>query len=87
MYDKQVLIKQLSNGNPENYKLELVTKFESQCITFGYGRGWEKCMCLIRTIKMKHKYILNQSRDKMIDELREEINRNNKSASGSQNNI
>jgi len=87
MYDKKVLIKQLSNGNPEEYKLELLTQFEKQCIFFGYDDGWNRAFSLLRRIKEYRRNKLNKDRDKMIDELREEINKNNKSASGSQNNI
>jgi hypothetical protein len=78
MYDKHVLITQLSNGNAEDYKLKLLSQFEKQCIFFGYDDGWSRALNLLRRIKERRKYMLNIDKSKFIDQLREEINGNSK---------
>lgn len=73
MITEDAIIAQLNNENDHPLKVSYLLQYRNQWLTRGFEDGWNRCMADRKKSKAKLKASIIKEKDKLLDELHEEI--------------
>lgn len=73
MINEESLLKQLQNGLDPMVKNQLLTQYKNERQEFGFEKGYQDCMKFIKTTNMKLRQNIEKEKNRLIDQLRDEI--------------